>query len=187
MVQLSAHDTLVTEINAIILSNPSLKKENPLSEWMEEVHAFDVAIRVRRQLDKGKKAVSFRRLLQKIAPFADGLVAHRLKNKHEGVSEGHLRKALYGKDRTTLNVRADETELMERGERLLGYADRVVAHVDKRGIPQHLTWQEVHEYVDYLIDMVERYHLLVTGDGYKIRSPFPLAIKRYFQEPWVRQ
>lgn len=182
---LDYHDKLVTELNKIISENPALMEENPLSEWMSWVHASDVALRIRRQVDGDNNAMSLRRLLEKLQPYANDLVRNRVEIRPEGVSEQSMRFAVCGEGRHTLDVSADIIALIDRTKCIVCYADRVVAHADRRGMPAPPTWPEVHAAAEFIVSCAERYYLLLTGNSNRIRLQGPLSIRRFFLQPWI--
>jgi len=182
---LDSHDKLVGELKEIIEANPELMKENPLSEWMEWVHAADMAIRIRRQVDADGNARSLRRLLEKLKPYQAELLQERINTRPAGVSEKSMRTALRGEGTDKLDIGADILALVVKTKSIVCYADRVVAHADKRGMPGALAWVKVHASAEVVISMAERYYLLVTGNGNGIRIQGPLNVRCFFLAPWV--
>ena len=184
---LDYHDKLVSELNQIITANPALMEENPLTEWMSLVHAADVALRIRRQVDDDDRAMSLLRLLSKLQPYESELLRNRVEARPEGVSAEQMAIAVSGEGRTTLDVKLDITTLGIQTKHIVCYADRVVAHADRRGMPSPPTWAELHAATEVVISTAERYFLLLTGNQRGIRLAAPLNVKRFFLEPWVKR
>jgi hypothetical protein len=62
-------------------------------------------------------------------------------------------------------VERDLEALRSTTSGVVHFATRTVAHLDKRGVDQEITFGELNRALDTLSDLVRRYHLLVTGSS----------------------
>jgi hypothetical protein len=84
-------------------------------------------------------------------------------------------------------VKADLDRLVADGERVRTYAERTRAHRSPlKGIDASLTFQELHQAIDDIRDVVGKYHALLTLDVVAEWEPVAqYDTVKPFTRPWV--
>jgi AbiU2 len=68
------------------------------------------------------------------------------------------------------------------------YADRLIAHRDRRGISRVPTYKELDEALTCVNDLLKKYFLLIRGNTLKTVTPvFQKNWKVIFEQPWIRE
>lgn len=85
-------------------------------------------------------------------------------------------------------VRQEMDEFCNRSKRCETYADRVVAHLDKRAVTDLPTFQEFYDAVDFAETLPKKYTLLIQGSSLRsvaavIQEPW----KAIFRVPWLQK
>ena len=110
-------------------------------------------------------------------PPAEQKSAGTVFDKHAGVGNSHVDAAV---------VRADIAKLRSLTRRCEEYADRLVAHRDKRGVSAVPTYEELNEAIDFTESLLQRYYLLLRADSLaSVKPTFPYPWKRVFEVAWV--
>jgi hypothetical protein len=138
------------------------------------------AMSVRRQADAGDDVVSMRRLLGQIMEHPSVITRERLAERAwarmepQGFSRAEAEAlALSNFDEWTANgktidpaiVRAHIDELEDDARKVVDYANRVIAHLDRRGWTEGLTFAELHQTITAIGELQAAYYLLLTGKG----------------------
>jgi hypothetical protein len=82
-------------------------------------------------------------------------------------------------------VCAELHDLRAQVEPIKKYTDKRVAHFDKKGPQDSPTVLQVHDALDRLYELVEKYLLLLRVEKYK-RPQLEDTWKDVFREPWIR-
>jgi len=171
MVHQAGSRTVFRETGEIIRANPDICKESAFLEFLEQWYVDSIVMGLRRQLKVHPDSVSLAGLLDDIAtngtllsrqrfvalyPTAEQRRAHKAFDKHAGAGAAHVH---------AVSVRADIDKLKSRAQRCEEYADRLVAHRDKRGVPHPPTYRELNEAIDFMEGLLQKYYLLLRGDS----------------------
>ena len=98
-------------------------------------------------------------------------------DKYAGLGAAHVDAA---------SVRADVDKLGSLTQRCEEYADRLVAHHDRRGISATPTYQELNEAMDFTESLLRKYYLLLRADSLASVTPtFLYPWKRIFEVAWL--
>ena len=190
------HRRVWQQARAITDANPTL----PPSYWwdfMSDVYGYSQASAVRRLVDPQKDGVSLRRVLaemtddchlvtfdyfmglyptqeaQRAAGAADWWREH-----FAGVVDTHV-------DRTI--VQTDLDHIVAATAQVVAYVDRHVAHSDPRPVrlDQLPTFTDVHEAIDVIGTLFERYQMLLTGSSTPLTPVIPDDWRAVFRQPWM--
>ncbi len=155
MVDQATSRMVFRETTAIITTNPLIPKDSDFLQFLEKWYVDSTVMGLRRQLKVSRDSVSLAGLLQDIAansalasrerflglyPRGDRKRAARVFDKHVGAGLPHI-------DATA--VRCELAELKALAARCEEYADRFVAHRDKRGIRGVPTHEEMNRAIDF--------------------------------------
>ena len=192
MVHQAGSRTVFRETAEIIRANHDISKDSDFLEFLEQWYVDSTAMGLRRQLKVHPDSVSLAGLLDDIAtnaallsrqrfvalfPTGEQARANTAFDKHAGAGAAHVDVA---------TVRADVDKLRSLAQRCEEYADRLVAHRDKRGVRDPLTYKELNEAIDFMESLLQKYYLLLRGDSLASVSPkFLNPWKRIFATAWL--
>lgn len=192
MVQQAASRTVFRETTAIVRANLAIPKESDFFEFLEQWYVDSIVMGLRRQIKVDADSVSLAGLLDDIAlnsailsrarfvalyPTEQQKFADTVFDKHVGVGATHVDAAA---------VRADTGKLRSLAQRCEEYADRLVAHRDKRGVSAVPTYEELNEAIDFTECLLQRYYLLLRADSLvSVKPTFLHPWKRVFEVAWV--
>src|SRR2546425_1871676 len=192
MTQQATSRTVFRETTALIAANPLIPKESDFFDFLEQWYVDSVVMGLRRQIKIHADSISLAGLLEDIAgtpallsrqrfvglyPAGESKRAAEAFDRHVGSGATHVDPAA---------VRADLDKLRQLATRCEEYADRLIAHRDRRPLPAVPTYPELHAALDFSEALLQRYYLLIRGDGLasvaaKVLHPW----KRVFEVPWI--
>jgi len=188
------------EVQDIIRVNRQLQNTSSVFyDWMGSTFIHSTVLSVRRQLDTDKNSISLHRFLLELKEFPE-LISRdyhvSLYNRLEYSAEFAHHQANYTYDRHVgekagvLDVNTIQMEINSlkiASENLHHYADRVIAHHDKRGLERQTPkFNYLSECVAVLEKLVLRYTLLLNGAWQDSLLPtFQYDWKEVFRIPWI--
>lgn len=183
------------ETQSIIARNPRLHEPSSFYEVFANAYVSHAVIGLRRQLKSGDQSISFARLLEEMiatpSAFARayyvglyrGFVVERFANKDfekfAQVGAPHIDPDL---------IAVDLGNLVAKCARCEDFADRRVAHRDRRPPKELPTYNEVDECIDLLDVLYVKYHLLFTAEGMADNTLLPTwqyDWQAIFKVPWI--
>jgi hypothetical protein len=192
MVHQAASRAVFRETMEIVRANPAIPKASDLFEFLEQWCVDSIVMGLRRQIKVDPDSVSLTGLLYDIAlnsgllsrvrfvalyPSEKRRFADAAFDKHVGVGASHVNAAA---------VRADIEKVRRLAQRCEDYADRLVAHRDKRGVSAVPTYKELNKAIDFAESLLKRYYFLLRADSLVSVEPrFPLPWKRVFTVAWA--
>ncbi len=193
MVHQAGSRTVFKETEKIIEANPDIPKDGDFLDYLRQWYVDSTVMGLRRQLKVDPDSVSLVRLLDEIATNAARLSRQRFvalyppnrKNwanktfdQHAGAGAAHV---------DAESVRADIKKLKSLAKRCEQYADRLVAHLGKRGVADPPSYKELDKAIDFMENLLQKYYLLLRGDSLAAVSPkFNNPWKQIFEIPWLR-
>lgn len=171
-----------------ILERSSGLRSNHFSTAVARWYADASVIAVRRLADDDPRAMSLLKLLRKMISTPSDFSADyfeelgRQKHAHRYPAEmlGFLLDSTYepfadasGRNLNIAKIEADCDRLRDAVSQVKEYADRVVAHLDRRGYETPVTWDMLWLAMDTAEDIVKRYVGLFTGAGYSSFAATP--------------
>ena len=192
MVHQAASRAVFRETMAIVRENPAIPKDSDFFEFLEQWYVDSIVMGLRRQIKVDADSVSLAGLLNDIClnsaflsrarfvalyPTEQQKFANTAFDKHVGVGASHIDAGA---------VRADIDKLRSLAQRCEEYADRFVAHCDKRGFSATPTYEELDEAIDFAESLLQRYYLLLRADSLvSVKPTFIHPWKRVFEVAWV--
>ena len=192
MVNQATSRTVFRETAAIIAANPDIPKDSDFLDFLEQWYVDSTVMGLRRQLKVKPDSVSLAGLLEDIAtnpallsrqrfvglyPPGDQSRANAAFDKHIGAGLGHV---------DTAAVREDIDKLKALATRCEEYADRFVAHRDRRSIRAVPTHAELNDALDFSERLLQKYYLLLRGNSLvSVSAKFLHPWKRIFEMPWA--
>ena len=185
------------QVQDIIRANPQLTNaRSHFFQWMGDVFVASAAVAVRRQTDNSDDSVCLRRLLREAREYPHIVTrAHYLSlcgasddeadfdnssfDQWAGEAGGHLDTNL---------VEADLQSLLDVSERIRHYANKRVAHYDRRGVTPGMmpTFDDLDEAYRVIEGLTQKYHLILTGVWIgQLRPTIIYPWKDVFRVPWI--
>lgn len=182
------HDRVCT----LVRVHPELSAENPFFTFLDMLYAQYAAMSIRRQLKLDSKSISLAALLKDISEHPGILTPHRWERLPEGeprVVARHAYERLARRDGVSIDpaaVRRDLEGLRSVCRTSVAFADRRVAHLDKRPRIEPPPAEELDHAIDALLNRYVEYRALVQG-----AAPPSLAADldpdwvAIFRRPWL--
>jgi AbiU2 len=185
------------EIAAILQANPRLWRDNnSFYVWMASNYEDSILMAVRRQVDADKQSISLARLLEEIIEyphvlsrerFIGQVIGHNLPGSEDQVNGMFDHLAGSGANHINADaVRADLSNLQAHTASIKRYTNKRVVHFDAKGPKDSLTVLQVHDALDYLNALREKYMILLRAEKYEEpQLADEETWKDIFREPWI--
>ena len=195
VVDLVTTQRIFSEVWAIVERNPKLQKPNSFYKFLNDTYAAYGISAVRRQIKPHKDSISFARLLKEIIVTPDVLSRDRFVDLYSANMK-NIANDLFDKEFSTKYidhidpniVQWDLYRLETHGNKLEDFADKRIAHYDKRA-PQHIpTFAELDACIDCLEELMRKYWLLFKASdlGDNLVLEFTEDYRHeIFRQPWI--
>ncbi len=162
---LTRYNEVYWEVQKIIKNNPNINSPNPFFEFLYYSYPSFMAMGIRRQVKiyKNKKNISFAKLLDEISNYPEIItkelcISHYnfISNNHPALDEffdKYLKKCNNKVDAKL--VKKDLEDLKEKARLCEDYADKVIAHIDKRQ-PKNIKFRDVIDTIEFLEELLVR-------------------------------
>lgn len=181
------------EVQNLIKNNPKLHQPSSFYQYLARTYVSHVTIGIRRQIKIDPQSISFARLLTEMIDSPASLS----RKYYVGLYKGSVVEAFADKDfdgfsgANAPHIKAslvcdDLAELRKASERCEDYADKRIAHWDKREPKELPTFNELDACVELLDRLYVKYHLLFHAQN--MQSLLPVRQydwKAIFREPWI--
>ena len=181
------------EVQEIIKANKKIQKPSSFYKYLGNTYVSHSVIGMRRQLKVDSQSISLARLLTEMAEtpkvvsrkyykamYADSVVkdfADKDFNRFAAPRAAHISKDM---------VLADLKTLRDAGRKLEEYADRRVAHRDKRDIKSPPRFKDGDAFIELLDRLYVKYHLLFHAASMDSLMPtYQYDWKEIFRDPWI--
>ena len=181
------------EVQEIIKSNKRIQKPSYFYQYLGNTYVSHSVIGMRRQLKVDRQSISLARLLTEMAEtpevisrkyyrglYSGSVVerfAYRDFDKFSEPGAPHISKKM---------VLEDLRRLRAAGRKLEEYADRRVAHRDKREVKSPPLFRDGDAFIDLLDKLYVKYHLLFHASSMESLMPtYQYDWKEIFREPWI--
>jgi len=204
--QLFIERDIYWNVQEIIKNNPKIHKPSTFYNFLNNAYGSISLMRVRKQIKIDKDSISFAKLLQEICNTPEILSRTRYFENYKGSS---VEKIAHKMGKTVEEYRSkdfdqfagkrgeyvdpkiiisDLEELRLKAENCENYADKRIAHYDKKSIDNIPTYEELNNCIDYLGELTKKYYLLFRA-GVLTRI-LPERQSKYdwkaiFREPWI--
>jgi hypothetical protein len=182
--------TIWRRLVGIVDENEELRARPTFPQWITTNYAAAQSLAIRRQIDKRTDSVSLRRLLIELQARPEVITRDRFARVNCGGSEriaAHLWPPLADPSGAHLDaalVRADLDELVTTAATVERFASKRLAHWDVDEWTTPVTYGELHDCVDAVGKLLERYSGLITGMTQGADPIMPVGWERVFWSPW---
>jgi hypothetical protein len=195
IVHLAASRQIYTETVNIILANENLPKENYFLAYLQEWYVHSIVMGLRRQLKTGDDNVSLAGLPKDVAGASHLLSRERFVSLVSKYGRGKKQpNATFDKYAGEGAQSLDPQQICEDLRRFKDiaakceeYADRLVAHRDKRGVSVVPTYKDLADALTFMDKLLKKYFFLIRCNTLTtVRSKFPRNWKVIFKQPWIQ-
>ena len=186
---------LFWEVQDIIRANSRINKPNVFYRYLGRSYLSHMLMGLRRQIKPQKDSISFAGLLEDIAENPTELSRRYFESLHLDSESRNIMKVVdgfaqyAGPSNTHVcpqMVKADLDELRKVVKACEDFADRRIAHHDRREPGTVPTFQELDECIKLLGKTYVKYYLLFYNIGIgELVPPFPYGWKSIFGESWL--
>ena len=181
-------------VQKLIKENKKIQKPSSFYRFLGDTYVSHALIGVRRQIKIDSQSISFHRLLKEITENPEilsreyfrelykGSVLEELGqadkdfNQFCGNTPDHISKQMVAQDIATLIDYAKKCE---------DFADKRIAHTDKRDPKFPLTFEDLNNSIDFLDKLCCKYNLIFHAHSSESLMPtYQYDWKAIFDEPW---
>lgn len=183
------------EFMNIVDNNPKLPNNNPFIVWIWENYLYNASIHLRRLVDHKPKTYSFYNFLKKVKEYPFLFSRERYISeftKDNGFTKQEadsIFSNIFGNSFNKTSQRAvnkDITCMDKKYEPLRDYVNSRIAHSSNRSFKRLPKIGDLHDCIDYLEKLFNKYYALHNAASYSTLLPtiqFPWA--KIFKLPWV--
>lgn len=193
-------------VQEIIKNNPKIQKPSSFYNFLNNVYIASTLMGVRKQLKIDNDSISFAKLLKEICNTPEILSKTRHFEKYKGSSVEKIANKMgmtveefrskefdqfageKGEHVDPEIINLDLKELRLKAKKCENYADKRIAHFDKKTITNFPTYEELDNCIDYLGELIKKYYLLFRVAS--LTRILPVSQNEYdwkaiFREPWI--
>jgi HEPN superfamily AbiU2-like protein len=193
-IHLNTQRHIFQNVREILRRNPKAQQPDDFFFWVSVWYSSSMAVAVRKLADGDKSSVSFRRLLEGIKNNPEVVSRTRFKqlfvdgNYREFLADADFDRYV-GSGREYIDQNAVDSEineLLDRTAKLTHYVNKRVAHHDKKDFDAVPSYSDLHDAIDFLGSLHNRYFLI-----FKCLDPGPLLPNwgydwtTVFRVPWL--
>ncbi len=190
---LSRYRNIFWEVQKIIKNNPKIQKPSSFYEFLGASYIAFALMGIRRQIKINDDSISFARLLNEICDTPAILSRNRFIALYNGSTAERFANSDFDKfaDKAGNHVdpslvRKDLENLRNKFKELEKYADRKIAHLDRRKPKIIPKLKDVDDCINYLEELTKKYILLFRAKSIvSILPTYQYDWKAIFREPWL--
>jgi hypothetical protein len=194
------HRKIFMETKDVVEKNERLDLRHPYFSFFVITYVDSTLMGIRRQIKNDKTSISLARLLAEIAENPQLITRsgyYELHQKYRGKFPPHIvdktREENFNKyaspDSLFIDaalVRRDLQTFKKACEEAESFADRRIAHLDKRKDPVDLNLDTIFKSLEMLEMLVKKYHLLFFAQDISLTPGLPSPVSDIFKEPWLK-
>ena len=158
------------KLGDIVKNNPKIQKPNSFYKFAGDTYIAYSVMGVRRQIKYSRQSVSFVRLLEEIRKNPCVLSRENIEHFDPNIAQ------------------QDWNKLKFLGGKFEEFADKRIAHYDKRLIENVPSFGELDACIDFLAELTEKYWLLLKSADISndwISTPVEDFWEEIFRQPWI--
>lgn len=181
------------EVQKLIKDNPLLHKPSSFYDYLSQTYVSHVVIGLRRQIKSDDQSISMVRLFEEMIAAPESLTRTYYVGLYKGSAVQDLADGDFNKFSAPGSAHIDPTlvadnlaSLRSASTRCEDFADKRVAHRDKREPKQLPTFNEVDACIDLLDQLYVRYFLLFHASEMDSLLPtWQYDWQEIFRVPWI--
>lgn len=202
---LSVYRNVFREVHAIIKANPKIQKPSSFYDFIDIAYIAFATMSVRRQIKNQNDSISFAKLLSEMQKHPKIMSRDRFAALYKGSSdEGRGVKVLqkHSENRAEKAFRKysdgsgnhfnpeiadrDLQDLQATAKKIEDFADRRIAHCDKRSQKTLASFKNLDDSVDFLENLLKKYYLLFHAVTLiNVLPSYQYDWKQIFRYPWI--
>lgn len=192
---LLSHRLVFEETQKIIKANLDIQKPSAFYDLLGQGYAALIVLGIRRQVKIDDDSISLAKLLTEISKQPNLITRQDYKKLYNDSVTSRFADSNFNQFADTnknevdsILVTKDLTQLKNAASSCEHYADRSLAHIDKRGSNKIPTFSEVNTALKVLEVLIIRYELLFTAAGWSNLTPtFQYNWKSIFKYTWIKK
>jgi hypothetical protein len=192
--QLLIKRNIFWEVQDIIKANEQLRKPSSFYRYLGDTYVAYISIGVRRQVKVDRQSISFARLLTELANTPAALSRKYYVSLYEGSTVEQFADRDFdrfcGSDKTCISscmVLSDLDELNRTASIVEDFADKRIAHHDKRQPKVLPRFEQVDACLDVLDKLYCKYHKVFHASAMSSLMPvYQYDWKQIFTVPWLK-
>jgi hypothetical protein len=192
--QLLVKRNIFWEVQDIIKNNTEIQKPSSFYSYLGDTYIAYISIGIRRQVKLDKQSISFARLLTELTETPAILSRKYYVGLYKGATVEHLAERNFdrfcGNDKSCISsdmVASDLETLNLAASVVEDFADKRIAHHDKRQPKVLPRFEQVDQCLDTLDRMYCKYHGVFHASAMSSLMPvYQYDWKKIFTVPWLR-
>lgn len=181
------------EIQGMIRDNPRLHQYSSFYDYFANTYVSHVVIGVRRQTTCRKDSISMARLFKEMMDTPEAFTRAHYTAKYKGSAKEDCANITFDQIAAPgaphINpylVEADLARIQALPKHCEDFANKCVAHRDRRELKEVPTFNEIDACIDLLNELYVKYHLLFHGSGMETLLPtWQYDWTSIFRVPWL--
>jgi len=179
-------------VQKLIKKNKAIQKPSRFYGYFGDTYISYVVIAIRRQVKIDKQSISFARLLKEISENPKHISRKYFTDLYKGSNVEEKADSDFNEISVDENdfispdmVNKDFLLLKKTAQKIEDFADKKIAHRDKRQLKTILTFKDVDDCIDVLAKLYMKYHLIFHGSALiSLKPTYQYDWMAIFDEPW---
>jgi hypothetical protein len=180
-------------IQELIKKNKDIQKSSSFYEYLADTYIAFIVMGIRRQIKNDQRSISFIHLLSEMAEEPQVISRKYFKSLYKGSAVESLADHDFNQFCKNAGdefisqemVINDICRLREVARVLEEFADKMVAHLDKKKLKVIPSFQNVNEAIDFLDKLYIKYHLMFHAGSMETLMPvYQYDWQQIFDFPW---
>jgi hypothetical protein len=197
IIESEIYDLIITkdifwQVQDLIKKNKKIQEPGVFNKYMGDTYISHVIIGIRRQVKEDNQSISFARLLLDINKDPEKVTRDYLVSLYKGSAVEDIADNDFdqfcGENRSYIShkmVKADLNSFIQAANKCEEFADKHIAHRDKRDPKRLLKFEDVDDCIDCFDKLYCKYHLLFHAEWIDSLQPsYLIDWKAVFDHPW---
>jgi hypothetical protein len=180
-------------VQKLIENNNKIKKPSSFFKYMGDTYISFIVMGIRRQIKIDSQSISFARLLSEIESYPDKISRHYFYKLYKGYSVEFLADNDFNQFCvnsgdpyiSSVMVHNDLIDLRKVVCLCEEFADKMIAHRDKRAPKTLPTFKDADDAIDFLDKLYVKYHLIFHAAAMQSLMPvYQYDWQQIFDYPW---
>ena len=192
---LCMYQQIFLDVQEIINDNPDIQKPSAFYWFLSSSYAASAAVAVRRLVKSHKDSITFTSLLEELAQNAEMITVEWFESLYEGSDVAPFARDAFEDFSDPSNskldsekVRLDIETLKKTAATIEDFADKTIAHLDKKKPDKIPTFNDLNECIAKIDKLLCKYQLLLKAVSSDSMNPTIIDHwKEVFEYPWIKK
>ena len=184
---------IFNEVQEMIKQNPTIQVQSSFYEFIGTSYVSLVVMGIRRQIKVDSQSISFARLLKEINETPEVITRKRFVSLYStgiGIERGNRDFNMFAEEGSDFvdssKIQQDIEKLKLAGIKMEDFADKRLAHRDKRDPKIVPRFQDIDDSIQFLGELLKKYVLLFRAQGMVSVLPvYQYDWKAIFKHAWL--